>query len=375
MKKDEAPIARWVIEPPGPEVECSLRRLARAPGVRRVAVMPDVHLAEQVCVGVALATDALVYPSAVGGDIGCGMAALALDGEVSALTGIDRHAILAALARAAPVIRQSGAESSLALLEGPPLSHPSLRRRARRDASVQLGTLGRGNHFLELQHDEDERLWITVHSGSRAMGPAIRDHHLARAPSAGAALSFLVADSDEGRAYLSDVEWARRFAALGRRLMLERAVARLQDAISIAADWRTFRDCDHNHVQLERHGDEALWIHRKGALAAHADAPGIIPGSMGTSSFLVNGRGHAQALRSSSHGAGRRLSRVEARRRVTPRQLEREMGRVVIDRRRRSRLVDEAPSAYRDIDRVMRAQRALTRIERRLWPLVVHKGS
>jgi len=142
----------------------------------------------------------------------------------------------------------------------------------------------------------------------------------------------------------------------------------------VDGDWTTLFQCDHNHVRREAHFGEELWVHRKGALAAHDGVRGMIPGSMGSPSYHVTGRGLEPALCSSSHGAGRRMSRGEARRRVPPGRLAREMEGVLFDHRRARLLCDEAPSAYRDIDRVMRAQRELVRIDRKLWPVLSYKG-
>ncbi len=448
-----APIERWLAEPAGREVEASLRRLARLPGVRRLAVMPDVHLAGAVCNGVVLASEGLIYPEAVGGDLGCGVAALALDGEAARLRGefalhrgaseggeqgefalhrgaseggeqgefalhrgasaggeqgefaLHRGAsaggeqrelrrshpgaargredpqlparLLAELSARVPASRhRRGGPSLPAALALAPLS-PGLERLRGAEACLQLGTLGGGNHFLELQADEDERLWLMLHSGSRGVGQQILAHHLARARGrafAAGALLGIEAASLEGQAYLVDHDWAVAWAAASRRRMLEQAAAVLEALLGVRAEWESLRDGSHNLVRREQHGGEELWVHRKGALDASEGAPASIPGSMGTASYHVRGRGEERALRSSSHGAGRRLTRAEARRAISPRQLAGELAGVCHDERLARRLCDEAPSAYRPIEKVMRAQRELTRIERRLRPLLCLKG-
>jgi len=375
------PVRGWLTGPLRPDVARSIDRLAHAPGVRRVAVMPDVHRSGEVCVGVALATDGLVYPAAVGGDIGCGMAAVRFDVGAEALTAEPRvgRAILARLARAVPSLKALPGTVP-ASLEGEiaagKLSDGRLARAATREGRWQLGSLGRGNHFLELQADQQGSLWLMLHSGSRGMGQAITAWHLARATApADGAPPALDCASRAGSDYLADVAWARAWARANRARMRDAAAAVLAEVLGAAPDPPTATDCDHNHVALERHGDADLVVHRKGALPAAEGEAGIVPGSMGTASFHTVGRGHPDALRSSSHGAGRVLPRGEASRRIDARRLVREMHGVIFDARRANRLVDEAPSAYRDIREVMRAQRDLTAVVRELRPVLSYKGS
>lgn len=374
-----ATVHRWTIDGLPRDVERSLERLSAADDVRHVAVMPDVHLASDVCVGTAIATTRLIYPAAVGGDIGCGMSALAL-GVSADLLDDERDAarVLHALGRVVPSNRHAPATAPDRLpddLDPGRLSDPGLARIAGRDGRVQLGTLGRGNHFVELQSDEENALWLMLHSGSRAMGQAISSRHRKRANRSEAGLEFLDADTPDGRAYLGDVAWAIDYARANRRSMADAIVERLGDLLEVDPDWSTWVDCHHDHVLRESHGGEELWVHRKGALPADDGLPGVIPGSMGTSSYHVVGRGHEPALRSSSHGAGRVMHRTEARRAIGARRLEREMQGIWFDHRLRHRLRDEAPSAYKDVRRVMRAQRDLTRIVRELRPRLVYKGA
>src|SRR5205814_4655315 len=168
------------------------------------------------------------------------------------------------------------------LLQQESLSAPDLAAVARRDGLVQLGTLGRGNHFLELQSDDDGQLWLMVHSGSRAIGQAIRARHVRRAQRTNAGLNYLVADSELGREYVRDVGWARKYAAANRRAMVDAATEILRALCGIRPRDETFFDCDHNHVQLETHFSREFWVHRKGAMSAAEGERGIIPGSMGT---------------------------------------------------------------------------------------------
>jgi tRNA-splicing ligase RtcB len=250
-------------------------------------------------------------------------------------------------------------------------------RVAERDGRVQFGTLGRGNHFLEFQADQAGQLWIMLHSGSRAMGQGITAHHVAIAErlSLRRKLPFLDVGTSEGAAYLADVAWAVCYAEQSRLAMLRATEQLLAELFGATLDWTTLIHANHNHVRLEHHFAQLLLVHRKGALPAHEGATGVIPGSMGSPSFHVTGRGCSEALCSSSHGAGRALSRSEAGQRITTRQLTREMRGVWFDTSQAQHLRDEAPSAYKDILAVMRAQPELTRIERQLRPLLSYKGT
>jgi tRNA-splicing ligase RtcB len=374
---DEATVRTWLAEPMPAAVRAAIDRLARSEDVRRIGVMPDVHLSADVCVGVVVATGRALYPNAVGGDIGCGVAALAFDVEASAL-GDDRlaAAVLSGLYARIPCIRHSRRRGTRlpAELASWELSTPALEARKHHEAAVQLGTLGRGNHFVELQAGDDGRLWAMVHSGSRGIGQAIRDHHLARCPAGRQGLRFVDADSGAGRAYLADASWAVAYAAASRRAMVEALTDVVGRVLGTLPDAASFVDCNHNHVRRETHAGEALWVHRKGAMSADDGEPGLIPGSMGTPSVHVVGRGNVEALCSSAHGAGRRLSRTDARRSISTRDVGRQMRHVWFDHRVAAGLREEAPSAYKDIDDVLRAQHELVRIVRRLRPVLSFKG-
>jgi tRNA-splicing ligase RtcB len=214
-----------------------------------------------------------------------------------------------------------------------------------------------------------------VHSGSRAVGPAVRDFHLARATRGKGGLLRLDGASEEGRAYLHDVAWARAYADANRRAMIDAAASAVRSVLGSAVVEGTLVTCDHNHVRRESHLGVDLWVHRKGATSASAGEAGIIPGSMGTQSFHTEGRGEPLSLRSSSHGAGRAMSRDEARRRISTRDLRRQLAGVWFDAAAADALRDEAPGAYKDVRAVMRAQRELTRVVRRLRPVLVYKGT
>lgn len=373
-----APIRAWLAGPMDQDVSEAIERLRRAPDVQQIAVMPDVHLAAEVCIGVVVATSSLIYPQAVGGDIGCGMLAVGLDLEAAVL-GNPRIAgqVLSDLGRAVPARRRNrnAMVSQPGELASRPLSHPSLEAIRRNEGAIEFATLGSGNHFIELQADEEGRLWLMVHSGSRALGQAIRDHHLARAQPVESRLRGLDAGSDAGREYLHDAACARLFAGESRRAIAEEVGRVLAARLGGRLCWETLIATDHNHVASESHGGRDLWVHRKGAMPARSGERGVLPGSMGTLSFHVEGRGHEESLCSSAHGAGRALSRTAARHQVTDRAFRRQMEGVWYDTRLAGRLRDEAPSAYKNIGAVLRAQTELVKVTRTLRPVLNYKGT
>jgi tRNA-splicing ligase RtcB len=214
-----------------------------------------------------------------------------------------------------------------------------------------------------------------VHTGSRAIGQAVRGHHLTHAFAAGpGGLRALDARTDAGRAYVKDVAWARAYAQANREAIADAVAEALRAELGVLPDVATRFGCDHNHVEQEEHFGEAVWVHRKGAAPAGDGALGILPGSMGTQSFHVEGRGCAESLRSSAHGAGRSRSREAARRAFTERDLRRQMEGVWYDYRLAGALREEAPKAYKDIRAVLRAQHELIRVVRMLRPVLVYKS-
>lgn len=374
-----ARITRWLTEPLPPAVAHAVERLARVEDAVALAIMPDVHLAEGVCVGTAVATRRLLLPAAIGGDLGCGMAAIRFDLSADAVAGDEAGArrLLERIERVVPTLTRRGPSARSVLpepLESWPLSAPALAKLREREGRREFATLGRGNHFLELQRDDAGWLWLMVHSGSRALGPAIAGHHRRTALLSVHGFEAIEAESEEGYAFRSDLEFALRWADASRRTMVDTVAAELQEAFGAAPDRSSFVHCTHNFVRRETIGGEPLWVHRKGAIAAAAGEAGIIPGSMAAPSFHVEGRGCEAALNSSSHGAGRLLARGEARRRISAKELVRSMRGVWFDTPRAAALVDEAPAAYKEVGAVMRAQRDLTRIVRRLQPVLNWKG-
>ncbi|MCA9640743.1 MAG: RtcB family protein [Polyangiaceae bacterium] len=347
-------VQAFLPEPLSQECRQNIGRIARRNDVARIALMPDVHLAEHVCVGAVVASRSHVYPQAVGGDIGCGVSAIRLQGELEALGAPEAQRVLQRLAETVPALKWPQPQA-LDALTGSCLSQPRLQRLLERDGALQLGTLGRGNHFVEFCSDEQQRPWLLVHSGSRGLGKAVRDHYCPKP--LGPQLSAIEAMSDTGRAYLRDAELCVRYAELNRARIRAAATRAAMDLLGWQPEPETARDMVHNQVRYEAHSGEPLWVHRKGASSARQDELGIIPGSMGSHSYLVSGRGEPSSLCSSSHGAGRALSRTAAAIHISPQDLVAEMQGVFFEERRAAQLVSEAPSAYKPITQVMLRRR------------------
>jgi tRNA-splicing ligase RtcB len=371
------PIHSWLSHKPDPELERAIHALRGLPNARHLAIMPDAHPAGEFCVGAVLATSTLVYPGAVGGDIGCGMSALRLLGSAEALAEPGAAtAALQAIENAVPILRHRKTTGRIPSCGPNPdaLSDPRLTGHARRNAPGEIGTLGRGNHFVELQLDDTGAPWLVVHSGSRSMGQAIAAHHTGIARAERHRTPALDASTPAGRAYLADVAWAEEYAAANRLHMLATAARILRARFGWSPDPDSLIDSSHNHVREESHGGARLLVHRKGAAPAPAGARGIIPAAMGRDTYHVQGRGHPDSLSSSSHGAGRAHSRAEAARRFTTRDLRQALAGIVVNPRLLPRLLDEAPGAYKDPRQVMQAQRDLIAMTGRARPLLIHKG-
>jgi len=334
-----------------------LRTLANQSWVHEaVCAMPDVHLSHSTRVGVSVgtvfATRDVIVPYALGGDLGCGITAACIGAHE-----LDLGAIVDRLAEAVPVgdAIHRRPEPLPEHLAHAPLSTRALARTRDAIGARHLGTLGGGNHFLELDRDVDGELWILVHSGSRGIGAAIAEHHRPIG-------EVLAIERDEGKHYVRDLEYALAFAAENRRRILLRTL----EVLGGAAD--TIIDVHHNHVA--RDGDRL--IHRKGAIAAPAGARAIIPGSMGTASYIVEGRGEPLSFASASHGAGRVMTRTAARRTLSREAVDRALRRVVV--RAAGDIREEAPQVYRDIGEVLEDQADLVTPLLRLEPLAVLKG-
>jgi tRNA-splicing ligase RtcB len=294
---------------------------------------------------------------------------------------LDRRALekaIDALGRAIPTgdatHRGTGVAVPDALL-AEPLSTSALDHAREALARRHLGTLGGGNHFLELDRDPEGGLWLLIHSGSRGLGAAIAHHHARAAEAVGdEELSGLCLQTPGGRAYRSDLSWALDFARVNRQCLEARALDVLGDTLALPIAPGERVDIHHNFVAHETWAGQSLLVHRKGAVAVPAGGLALIPGSMGSASYIVEGLGEASSLGSCSHGAGRVMSRKEARAKVRPKALSEAMRRIVYPEHLLPQLVEEAPAAYRDIAEVIDDQADLVRRRIRLEPVAVLKG-
>jgi tRNA-splicing ligase RtcB len=370
-----------------------------------LALMPDAHLGMGATVGSVVATEGSIIPAAVGVDIGCGMVA---QKTVFTRDQVDGHlgALHAGIARSVP----SGQPKRGKRHAG---SHSPKRERSKaldrliRDApdvrsdrfnakkiATQFGTLGGGNHFVELTVDEDDRVWVVLHSGSRGPGNLFAQEHIGRArndmkrvleqPLDDPDLAHFVQGTPEFAAYIDGMLWAQDYALENRSEMMAAVLRVLAHVMAKAgaldepigeniADGAQIQ-CHHNYASCEQHHGVEMWVTRKGAIDASEGKWGIIPGSMATGSFIVSGRGNPAAYRSASHGAGRRLSRTAARKQLSEESLVAAMDGIAWNEDARG-LLDEHPDAYKDIGEVMDNQKDLVRIEHRLETILNYKGA
>lgn len=376
-----ATVRTWLCRRLDEGVARQVERVASLTDVRHVAVMPDVHMGRVIPNGIAVATRRIVYPDLVGADIGCGIAAIGFDASIDQLREADRLSVLDRLRRAVPTLKHPSDHASRhrRAIEGlGELRGRNLDGLAGRDGMFQLGTLGRGNHFLEIAGDEHGRVWAVVHTGSRAMGQAITSHHRAscgrhQEPRGADTLPGASLDTPAGSAYFADMEWACRYAAANRSAILNAVADLLEDTCGIDVDIESFVDSPHNTATCELMDGEEMIIHRKSANHAASGRSGIVAGSMAVGSRIVLGLGHAEALASSAHGAGRVMSRAEALDRLAARDVDVHMEGITYRRTLASRFRDEAPAAYRDLHDVMRAQRELVKTIRVLTPIINDK--
>lgn len=368
------PIHLWGRVAPQGALE-QLERLASQPYVvEHVAAMPDLHVAHGVAVGTVFATEHTVVPSALGGDLGCGMSAVRFDFPAARLSISSLREWLAAVTREIPVGDATHRGKGVAFDDQTPLSTGALEHVRARLASRHLGTLGGGNHFIELDRDGGGDLWLLVHSGSRGLGSAIAAHHLRAAEVEGAgSIPGLHCESEAGQACLEDLQWALKFARANRAELVRRAGQIVTELTGQEPDQSSQVDVHHNFVRAEEHFGRRLLVHRKGAIAAGRGERALIPGSMGTASYLVEGLGEPQSFASASHGAGRVMTRREAREELRPERFLQSMRRVMFDQRRRG-LIEEAPAAYRDLGEVLEDEADLVVPRVRLEPIAVLKG-
>ena len=395
-----SPIRAWTVGVPfEADARAQVERIARLPFIHRhVAVMPDVHLGKGATVGSVIATKRAIIPAAVGVDIGCGMMAVRTSLRASALPD-DLRGVRTAIEAAVPHGRtDNGGRNDRGAWQNPPTAsveawnglrpgydriiakHPKLDRGSH---LAHLGTLGTGNHFIEVCLDEVDHVWIVLHSGSRGVGNRIGSTFIELAKEdmrrwfinlPDQDLAYLPEGTEHFDDYVEAVHWTQEFARINRELMMSALI----DGIRATGKLPVFEarleavNCHHNYVARESHFGENVLVTRKGAVRARRGDLGIIPGSMGARSYIVRGLGNDASFHSCSHGAGRAMSRNEARRRFTV--ADHVAATAGIECRKDEDVIDETPMAYKSIDQVMEAQRDLVDVVHTLRQVVCVKG-
>jgi tRNA-splicing ligase RtcB len=389
--KDESqrvPIKLWADEVE-PQAMAQLKNTAGLPFVfKHVAAMPDVHFGLGATVGSVVATKGAVVPAAVGVDIGCGMMAVQLDADVRIArdkAAVIRHSI----ERSIPVgfdqhRTNQDEEMGLLHLTWADIASENADKRLYEKAARQMGTLGGGNHFIELCEDTNGGFWVMLHSGSRGVGNRLARWHMNEAKGLMRKMFIELPDPDlayfaeqtkEYDAYMTDLYWAQNYAKRNREVMMERVLKDISHAFGLGgAPIPKLREinCHHNYAETENHYGENVLVTRKGAVRAREGDYGIIPGSMGTRSYIVKGKGNFQSFCSCSHGAGRKMSRNQARAQYTVEDLAKQTEGV--NCRKDEGVLDELPSAYKDIDTVMANQQDLVEVVAELKQFVCIKG-
>ena len=401
-KKQAVPIKAWV---DGVELdhkaEAQLRETAQLPFIHKhLAVMPDAHWGTGSTVGTVIATHKAIVPAAVGVDIGCGMVAARLPGVELGDVYKYRDDIYGAIVAAVPHGRTDngglkdkgrwqdtiprGTGDQWMLMEKDfdriSMKHPTIRKWGA--PMYQLGTLGGGNHFIEVCQDESDCVWVMLHSGSRGIGNRIGTHFIKLAQGECEKWSIKLPNRDlaylpEGTEYHDDyveaVGWAQNYAKINRDIMLELTLGALSKTVGYGVfPEDVVVNCHHNYVQKENHYGKNIFVTRKGAVRARVGDLGIIPGSMGARSYIVEGLGNPLSFNSCSHGAGRTMSRTEAKRTFTVEDHIKATEGVTC--RKDKDVIDETPKAYKDIDAVMAAQSDLVSIKHTLQQLINVKG-
>ncbi|WP_444957284.1 RtcB family protein [Microbulbifer sp. ZKSA002] len=376
-----------------PQAMQQLKNIAQLPIVHsHVAAMPDVHLGKGATVGSVIPTVSAIIPAAVGVDIGCGMNAVrtslqahqlpdnlkALRDaiEVKVPVGQGRHKLISARESACKLLAP-GVDRLFS-------KHPGLLKKLHQPQKTwvtQMGTLGGGNHFIEICIDESGAVWVMLHSGSRGIGNAIGQHfiQLARRDMAGHLhnlpdkdLAYFSEGCQNFDDYIEAVNWAQEYARWNRQEMMKLVLGCLKVSLAKFTLTTEAINCHHNYVVRERHFDRDVFVTRKGAISAQRDQLGIIPGSMGAKSFIVRGLGNKESFCSCAHGAGRKMSRTAARQRFTRKDLEDQTQGVQC--RKDKDVLDEIPAAYKDIDQVMENQSDLVEVVHTLRQVICIKG-
>lgn len=392
LKTSGVPVKIWT-EDVDEASRQQLANIASLPFIHHhVAAMPDVHLGIGATIGSVIATHKAIVPAAVGVDIGCGMVACRLSIGAGQLDEKSLKKVFEQISRDVPVGKEQHEDARALVLAARPFEarlkamthrHPQLLKRFGKFSKWvnQLGTLGGGNHFIEVCLDEANQVWVMLHSGSRGVGNALASYFIELARTDMERQQIQLPDRDlayfrEGSAYFDDyveaVHWAQEYAYANRECMMDLVLGGLKRHLPDFVVTSEVVNCHHNYVAREHHYGADVWVTRKGAIRARAGDLGIIPGSMGARSYVVRGKGNAESFDSSAHGAGRRMSRNAAARSFTEADLRRQTEGVVC--RKDKGVIDEIPGAYKDIDAVMDNQRDLTDILHTLKQVVCVKG-
>ncbi len=363
-----------------------------------LALMPDAHVGMGATIGSVIPTRGAIIPAAVGVDIGCGMVASETDLDASDLPD-DMSAFLGRVERAVPAgVGRGHGFATRGERDDRSVSVPgytgasTLTGKQVAKVTDQFGTLGSGNHFVEVCLDERDRVWVVLHSGSRGIGNQLATQHIDGAKRLmeklfvsleDPALAYLVEDTPEFDAYIADMLWAQEYARANREAMVEAVLAELWTFVGATGSGGPGTpghevariNCHHNYTEREHHLDRDVWLTRKGAIRARVGDLGVIPGSMGTSTYIVRGLGNPASYHSCSHGAGRHLSRSRARKEIPLGEFVTSMEGRDWQSDKADQLIDEAPQAYKDIDRVMADQSDLVAVEHRLHQILNYKGT
>ena len=378
-----------------PQALEQLHNISEMPFVfKHLAVMPDCHLGKGATVGSVIATKGAIIPAAVGVDIGCGMIAVKTkffakdlpDGLEKIRIGIERRIPLGAGVSNKSLTESAEKKWVDLNLNAMDQGRLGIYAELDKNWATAIGTLGSGNHFIELSLDQSDQVWIVLHSGSRGIGNKIAQKHIKIAQGLCEEMFVALKDRDlaylpEGRQefkdYITDLLWAQDFARLNRDEMMDRVLKELsysffnEDGHQVEIELERI-NCHHNFTQKEQHFNQSVWLTRKGAIQMRRGQMGVIPGSMGTRSYIVSGLENPLSYASAPHGAGRRFSRTEARKRFTMDDFD--IAMKGIECRRSKELIDELPGAYKDIDEVMENSKELVKIEYELRQVLNVKG-
>ncbi len=383
ISTENRPIKMW-LEDIEPNALAQAKNLANLPFLfKHVALMPDAHSGYGMPIGGVLVTKGVIIPNAVGVDIGCGMCAMRTNIEDADSDTLKQ--ILSRIRKSIPVgfdwHKKAQDESYMPIVN----ELPYIVERHYKKATLQIGSLGGGNHFIEIQHGSDGYIWVMIHSGSRNLGKQVADYYNKKAKQLNARwhssvpasfdLAFLPIETQEAHDYVHEMNYCVEFALGNRKLMMHRVQNAFNEVFKGNVQFDDLINIAHNYAAWENHFNENILVHRKGATRARSGELGIIPGSQGTKSYIVEGLGNPESFESCSHGAGRIMGRKQAQRELN---FEEEVKKLndkgIIHGIRHQKDLDEASGAYKNIDVVMANQSDLVKVKVELEPLAVVKG-